>query len=67
MSVLVKGKELPLEVKRQELARSYRQAMTEALKAELQRGASIKTIMSWPSGSRMASSVGPVLRMPSCV
>ena len=42
-----KGKELPLKAKRQALAREYAQAISEVLKEELRRGASIKTIMNW--------------------
>ena len=42
-----KGKELPLARTRQELAKDYAQAIAKALKEELARGASIKTIMAW--------------------
>ena len=60
-----KGKELPLARTRQELAKDYAQAIAKALKEELARGASIKTIMAWTgAGERtvkgwLAGSSGP--------
>src|SRR5690349_4215425 len=42
-----KGQELPLARTRQEQARDFAQAIAEALKEELARGASIKAIMAW--------------------
>src|SRR5260370_3799904 len=42
-----KGEELPSERTRQEHAREFAQAIADALKDELARGASIKTIMAW--------------------
>jgi hypothetical protein len=60
-----KGKELPLARTRQALAKEYAQAIAEALKEELARGASIKTIMAWTgAGERtvkgwLAGSSGP--------
>jgi hypothetical protein len=42
-----KGEELPLARTRQEQAREFAQAIANALKEELARGASIKTIMAW--------------------
>ena len=61
-----KGKELPLARTRQELAKDYAQAIAKALKEELARGASIKTIMAWTgAGERtvkgwLAGPAGPV-------
>lgn len=42
-----KGKELPSERSHKELVRAYARAIGDALKEELARGASIKTIMAW--------------------
>jgi len=42
-----KGEELPLARTRQEQAREFAQVIADALKEELARGASIKTIMAW--------------------
>lgn len=42
-----KGEELPLARTRQKQAREFAQVIAEALKEELARGASIKTIMAW--------------------
>ncbi len=42
-----KGEELPLARTRQEQAQEFTRAIAEALKEELARGASIKTIMAW--------------------
>jgi hypothetical protein len=42
-----KGKELPSTRTRQERARDYAGAIAQALKEELARGVSIKTIMAW--------------------
>jgi hypothetical protein len=42
-----KGEELPSARTRQEHAREFAQAIADALKEELARGASIKTIMAW--------------------
>jgi hypothetical protein len=42
-----KGEELPSARTRQEQAREFAQAIADALKEELARGASIKTIMGW--------------------
>ena len=42
-----KGEELPVARMRQEQARAFTQAIARALKEELVRGASIKTIMAW--------------------
>lgn len=42
-----KGEESPLARTRQEQAREFAQAIAGALKEELARGASIKTIMAW--------------------
>ena len=42
-----KGEELPSVRTRQEQAREFTQAIAEALREELARGASIKTIMAW--------------------
>lgn len=41
------GKELHLKAKRQERARRYAEAIAEALREELQRGASVKAVMGW--------------------
>lgn len=60
-----KGKELPLLTKRRELARHYAEAVAEALKEELQCGASIKAVMNWTGASErtvkgwLAGSSGP--------
>jgi len=60
-----KGKKLPSVRTRQELARDFAQAIASALKEELARGASIKTIMAWTgAGERtvkgwLAGSNGP--------
>ena len=45
--LLKKGEELPSARTRQEQAREFAQALADALKEELARGASIKTIMGW--------------------
>jgi len=42
-----KGEKLPSARTRQELAREFTQAIADALKEEMARGASIKTIMGW--------------------
>lgn len=42
-----KGEELPFARTRQEHAQEFAQAIADALKEELARGASIKTIMAW--------------------
>ena len=42
-----KGEELPSVRTRQEQAREFAQAIADALKEELARGASIKTVMAW--------------------
>jgi hypothetical protein len=42
-----KGEELPLARTRQEQAREFAQAIAGALKDEMARGASVKTIMGW--------------------
>lgn len=42
-----KGEELPSARTRQEQAREFAQALADALKEELARGASIKTVMAW--------------------
>src|SRR4051812_10300908 len=42
-----KGEELPSARMRREQAREYAEAIAKALKEELARGASIKTIMAW--------------------
>src|SRR5260370_37398915 len=42
-----KGEELPSARTRQEQAREFAQAIADALKEELARGASIKTVMAW--------------------
>jgi hypothetical protein len=41
------GKELHLKGKRQARARRYAEAIAEALREELQHGASVKTVMGW--------------------
>lgn len=54
MSVPVKGRTLPnsgkvlhLNTQRQQRVRPYAEAIADALKEELGRGASVKTVMSW--------------------
>ena len=60
-----KGRELPQRAKREELARRYALVVAEALKEELQRGASIKAVMNWTGASErtvkgwLAGSSGP--------
>lgn len=60
-----KGKELPSARKRRDLALDFAQAIAAALKDELARGASIKTIMAWTGASErtvkgwLAGSNGP--------
>ena len=55
-----KGEELPSARTRQEQAREFAQAIADALKEELARGASIKTIMGWTgAGERTGSKREP--------